>query len=84
LAEEYEGKITFIGVSNNDTVQNGQAYQDSFEVPYQLAHAPEVWAQFGDPVRPTTIVFDSEGEIFDKIIGPVDEATLRDILRRVS
>ncbi len=84
MAEEFEGKITFIGVSNNDTVEDGKAYQESFEVPYQLANAPEVWAQFDDPARPTTIVFDSKGSIFDEIVGPVTEASLRAILRRVS
>jgi thiol-disulfide isomerase/thioredoxin len=71
LAEEYEGRVAFIGVSNNDTVEDGRAYQDSFGVPYPLANAPEVWAKYGDPYRPTTIVIGQDGSVVARIDGPI-------------
>ena len=63
--------MVFVGVSNNDTVEAGKDYAEDFDVPYALAHAPEVWAQFDDPVRPTTIVFGPDGEIVAETVGPV-------------
>jgi hypothetical protein len=77
LAEEYEGRVSFIGVSNQDTVEDGRAYKRDFAVPYTLAHAPEVWELYGDPLRPTTIVIDSDGEVSGRIIGPVTVDGLR-------
>ena len=71
MAEEYENRVTFFGVSNQDTVADGIRYQQDFEVPYALGHAPEVWALYNDPVRPTTIVIDSDGALSTEIIGPV-------------
>jgi hypothetical protein len=77
LAEEFEGQVAFIGVSNNDTVADGRAYQSNFDVPYLLAHAPEVWELYGDPFRPTTIVIGSDGVQSARIDGPVTLDGLR-------
>ena len=71
MAEELEGRVVFVGVSNNDTVDAGKSYAEELDVPYDLAHAPEVWAQFDDPVRPTTIVFGPDGGIVAETNGPV-------------
>ena len=71
MAEEYEGKAVFFGVSNQDTVADGKEYQSVYEVPYALGLAPEVWELFNDPVRPTTIVIGSDGAVTTEITGPV-------------
>ena len=71
MAEEYEGKAVFFGVSNQDTVADGEDYQASYEVPYALGLAPEVWELFNDPIRPTTIVIGSDGAIAAEITGPI-------------
>jgi peroxiredoxin len=71
LAEELEGEAVFVGVSNNDTVAAGKRYAEELRVPYALAHAPEVWAQFGDPFRPTTIVIGPDGRIASTTTGPI-------------
>lgn len=68
----------FIGVSNNDTVEDGRTYRDEFGVPYPLAHAPEVWRLFDDPFRPTTIVLNRAGEISGRIDGPITSEGLRE------
>jgi hypothetical protein len=84
LAEEFEDQVVFIGVSNNDTVEDGRAYQDEFGVPYTLAHGPEVWTAYGDPFRPTTIVIDGNGGIVTEITGPVTYESLKEVLDKVT
>lgn len=69
--------MVFLGVSNNDTVEAGKGYAEDFDVPYALAHAPEVWARFDDPVRPTTIVFGADGGIVAETVGPVTYEDLK-------
>ena len=60
MAEEFEGEVIFFGASNNDTIEDGRAYQEEFGVPYDLAHAPEVWDLFGVPYQPVTIVLNGK------------------------
>lgn len=78
MAEEYEKKAVFFGVSNQDTVADGKEYQAVYEVPYALGLAPEVWELYKDPVRPTTIVIGSDGAIAAEITGPVTYEGLRE------
>jgi peroxiredoxin len=80
--ERYEGEVVFIGVSNNDTVADGEAYQAEYEVPYPLAHAPKVWEQFEVPYQPVTAVFDGAGEVVDSVDGPITEARLVELIEQ--
>jgi len=84
LAEEYEGQATFAGVSNNDTVEDGMGYVDEFGVPYAMGHAPEVWAIFDNPVRPSTIVIDADGNIATVVTGPISYRGMKEILDQVT
>ena len=72
-----EGRVIFVGVSNNDTVEAGRDYARELGVPYALAHAPEVWSLFEDPFRPTTIVFGPDGEISSETTGPISYEELK-------
>ena len=72
--------MIFFGASNNDTVEDGRAYAEEFEVPYQLAHAPEVWDIFGVPYQPVTIVFDQAGRERQRIDGPITYESLKTTL----
>ena len=83
MAEEFEGEAVFFGASSNDTVEDGMEYRSRFEVPYDLALAPNVWETFGNPFRPTTIVIGADGRIKHRIDGPVTLGGLRDALREV-
>lgn len=83
MAEEFEGQVTFIGVSNNDTVADGKAYVSEFQVPYAMAHAPEVWALYDDPLRPTTLVIDGDGNIAHETNGPIDHGVLKIAIQEV-
>ena len=75
--------MVFIGVSNNDTVEDGKDYVEEFGVPYAMAHAPEVWDQFDDPYRPTTIVIDRSGRLASQIDGPITYETLKAEVEKV-
>jgi hypothetical protein len=84
LAEEFDGKVVFFGVSNNDTVEDGKGYRDEFEVPYDLAHAPEVWDTFAVPYQPVTIVFAATGKEVQRIDGPISYEGLKRTLVSVA
>jgi hypothetical protein len=71
LAEEYEGRVTFLGVSNRDTVRDGRAYVEKFDVPYATAHAPEVWDLYHVAYQPVTVVIGADGVVAARIEGPI-------------
>ena len=83
MAEEYEGRVAFVGVSNNDTVDDGKDYVERFEVPYPMAHSPDTWDAFDVPYQPVTIVLDAEGGIADRIDGPVTYQSLKALIEAV-
>lgn len=83
MAEEYGDRVVFIGVSNQDTIDDGRAYQERYGVPYALANSPDVWQLYGDPFRPTTIVITPEGVEDVRIDGPITKERLRAELDRV-
>ena len=70
MAEE-NPKVVFIGVSNNDTVDAGKGYVQEYDVPYAMAHAPEVWDLYDVPYQPVTIVIAADGTIAQRFTGPV-------------
>ena len=82
MAEKYENKVAFIGVSNNDSVPDGEAYASELEVPYPLAHAPEVWELYEVPYQPVTIVIGSDGAVASRTEGPITRDGLNEIIRQ--
>ena len=82
MAEKYEGKVYFIGVSNNDSEADGEAYASELEVPYPLAHAPEVWELYEVPYQPVTIVIGAAGAVASRIEGPVSLDGLNEIIQQ--
>lgn len=84
MAEDYEGRAVFAGVSNHDTIQDGEAYVERFGVPYAMGNAPEVWAAFDDPVRPSTVVIDSQGNIATIVTGPISYEGTKQILDQLT
>jgi hypothetical protein len=83
LAEELDGEVVFVGVSNRDTVADGKAYADRFEVPYPLAHSPETWELFDVPYQPVTIVLDQDHRIVERFQGPVSYEKLKGALQEL-
>lgn len=72
--------MTFIGVSNNDTVEDGKEYVEIFGVQYAMAHAPEVWDLYGVPYQPVTIVLDEKGAEVQRFDGPIELEQLGDAI----
>ena len=75
--------MVFVGVSNNDTVEDGKGYVERFEVPYAMAHAPEVWEQFGVPYQPVTIVLDEDHKVAQRFTGPIGYEELKTAIEEV-
>jgi len=59
-------------------------YVEEFGVPYAMGNAPEVWAAFDDPPRPSTIVIDADGNIATIVTGPISHEGMRKILKQVT
>lgn len=78
MAEELEGRVTFIGVSNNDTVEDGKGFVRDYGVTYAMAHAPEVWEAYDVPYQPVTVVIDADGAIVHRTDGPVTYEGLKE------
>ncbi len=82
MAEEYEGRVVFVGVSNNDTVSGGKDYVETYDVPYAMAHAPEVWDAYDVPYQPVTIVLDADAMEVQRFDGPIEKKELGDAIER--
>lgn len=84
MAEEHEGEIVFVGVSNNDTIEDGKGYVERFDVPYAMAHSPETWRLYDVPYQPVTIVLDAKHTIHERILGAVSYEQLEGVLEEVT
>lgn len=82
MAEEFEGEVIFVGVSNNDTIEDGKNYVSTFDVPYAMAHDPEVWDLYDVPYQPVTIVISGEGGMANRVEGPITYSGLRQIIEQ--
>lgn len=83
MAEDYDEKVVFVGVSNHDTIEDGKAYVQEFGVPYAMAHAPEVWDLYDVPYQPVTIVIGARGAVSTRIDGPISYEGLNQIIKQV-
>jgi hypothetical protein len=83
LAEEHEGDVVFVGVSNNDTTEDGKGFVEKFDVPYAMGHSPEVWELYGVRYQPVTVVIAADGSLAERIVGPVTYEQLRDVISEV-
>lgn len=74
----------FVGVSNNDTIRDGKDYVETFDVPYPMGHAPDVWDLYDVPYQPVTVVIAADGSVAERITGPVTYEQLREAIARVT
>lgn len=80
LAEKFEGRVAFLGVSNRDTVAAGRAYGEQLDVPYPLAWSPIVWTLYGIRTQPATVVLDSRGRVVHRSDESITPKALTEIL----
>jgi peroxiredoxin len=79
VANEFNGRAGFVGVSNHDTVAAGRVYQRRFRVPYPLANdsSGRTWARWEVPYQPVTVLVDRQGRIAQRYDGGTTGGTLR-------
>jgi peroxiredoxin len=79
VAADYAGKAGFVGISYQDTVDAGRAYQRRFDVSYPLANdrSGKTWARWAVPYQPVTVLVDAEGRIAERFDGGTTGGTLR-------
>jgi peroxiredoxin len=82
VAEDFKGRVQFLGVSNHDTVSDGREYQRQFEIPYPLANdaSGRTWAAWGVPYQPVTVVVDQRGRVAWRFAGLLEPGMLDPVL----
>jgi cytochrome c biogenesis protein CcmG/thiol:disulfide interchange protein DsbE len=82
VAKRYDGRVQFLGVSNNDTVSEGRKYQRHFGVPYPLANdsSGRTWAAYRVPYQPVTVVVDEHGRVVRRFDGGIEDKDLAPVL----
>jgi peroxiredoxin len=83
VAEDFKGRVQFLGVSNHDTVVDGRDYQRQYEIPYPLANdsSGRTWAAWGVPYQPVTVVVDERGRVARRFDGSVEPVHLASVLK---
>jgi peroxiredoxin len=82
VAQAFEGRVQFLGVSNHDTVSEDRKYQRQFEIPYPLANdsSGRTWAAWGVPYQPVTVVVDQHGRVAWRFAGLLEPGVLDPVL----
>lgn len=77
-ADEYHGRVQFVGVATRDTESGADAFIERFGVSY-----PNLFDRDGSIRRflglrglPTTYVFDADGRLVGEVVGGVTEQSL--------
>ncbi|WP_035812064.1 TlpA family protein disulfide reductase [Jiangella gansuensis] len=83
--------VRFVGVNVRDPSKRAaEAFEDEFGITYPSVYDPksEALLAFRDTVPPqaipSTLVIDRDGRIAARVLGPIGEASLRDIVTEVA
>ena len=79
VARAFAGRVGFVGVSYQDTVGGGRAYQRRYDVTYPLANDPSgrTWARWRVPYQPVVVLVDKQGRVAERFDGGTTGGTLR-------
>jgi cytochrome c biogenesis protein CcmG, thiol:disulfide interchange protein DsbE len=82
VANEFKGRVQFLGVSNNDTVIEGRKYQRDWKIPYPMGNdaSGRTWAAWGVPYQPVTVVVDQQGRVAWRFAGLLEPGRLGPVL----
>lgn len=90
VASEMEPEgVEFVGINTRDDAATAQSFQRTFDIPYPSlldASGQAVLALRGKVspnAVPTTLVLDKEGRVAARVVGIVEEATLRAMVKTV-
>jgi len=76
-ARQYAGRIQFVGVDIQDTVEAARSYQVEIQSPYAVGPASRGGhLEWGVAAPPETFFIDRQGTVISRIIGPVDARRL--------
>lgn len=78
LAEEYDGRVQFVGVNFRDDQASAREYVREFGVSYQsVVDDGPLANEFSVPYLPATILIDRSGEMRYLLLGAQEEPELR-------
>lgn len=87
LAEKYDGDVRFLGVNLRDQEATAQAFERTFEIPYDSASDLDgrvllALSEYVPPQAvPTTLVLDPEGRVAARVLGKADRSTLDALIK---
>lgn len=82
--------VVFVGVNTRDTETAAKAFEDEFEVPYTSVVDSDGrrLLAFRDTLPPaaipSTLVVDRSGDMAARVIGPISETSLRDLVTEIA
>jgi thiol-disulfide isomerase/thioredoxin len=85
VARTWEAKgVVFIGIDTHDTTAGAHTYYQTYGLDYPSVVDPDsrIGATYGVSGLPETYVINSKGEIVDKYISSLDEATFTTMLEK--
>lgn len=86
LSEDFGDKVPFIGVNVRDEAEASQAFERSFEIPYESIQDTDGQIQLAMtkyvPLQavPSTLVLDRKGRVRARVIGAVDPRILKTLI----
>ncbi|MEU3331291.1 TlpA family protein disulfide reductase [Glutamicibacter creatinolyticus] len=87
LSEEFGEKVHFLGVNVRDEKEAALAFERTFKIPYESVQDTDGKIQLAMtqyvPLQavPTTLVLDRQGRVRARVIGAVEETTLRALIK---
>lgn len=79
--------VQFVGLNTRDNADTAAAFERSFNVPYPTVLDPEgtivagLSGQVTPQAVPTTLVLDRQGRVAARILGAIDAATVRTLIK---
>lgn len=86
IAEDYEGQVTVLGVNVRDNAATAQAFERSFETPYESIDGSDgnfiADLEGTVPLQavPTTLIIDAEGRPAARFIGQINPEIVRGMI----
>lgn len=86
LSEEFGDKVPFVGVNVRDEAEASQAFERTFEIPYESIQDTDGQIQLAMtkyvPLQavPSTLVLDRKGRVRARVIGAVDPKILKTLI----
>lgn len=79
LAEEYDGRVAFVGVNHTDDRAAAREYLRQYGVTYPSVFDPagEVAFDFEIPYLPATVLVDADGRLRYRLLGAQPESSFR-------